>query len=238
MQGGDVSSTDIALPEDKLVKVVRAGPRAGGGAVINQLRGIFRQPEVIIGRGAPRGPGRTTSPRRKRARRSRSSTRCGTNCSRPSRRGSCICWSSGSMCGCMASRSGCGRTESPGSCVRWRAAGGLRRDAGDNFGRRRNDHGPHPDHVPEARRAGKLVVTPDGAAWAARPRVNNAMVKALARAFRWRKMLDRAFTRRSSCPGEGRERDLCQPHPAAYAAGAGYRGGNPRWVAACGAAAG
>ena len=36
----------------------------------------------------------------------------------------------------------------------------------------------------------KLVVTPDGAAWAPRPRVDNAMVKALARAFRWRKILD------------------------------------------------
>jgi hypothetical protein len=36
----------------------------------------------------------------------------------------------------------------------------------------------------------KLVVTPDGAAWAPRPRVDNAMVKALARAFRWRKLLD------------------------------------------------
>ena len=36
----------------------------------------------------------------------------------------------------------------------------------------------------------KLVVTPDGAAWAPRPRVDNAMVKALERAFRWRKMLD------------------------------------------------
>src|SRR5687768_16298638 len=36
----------------------------------------------------------------------------------------------------------------------------------------------------------KLVVAPDGAHWAPRPRVDNAMVKALARAFRWRKMLD------------------------------------------------
>jgi hypothetical protein len=34
------------------------------------------------------------------------------------------------------------------------------------------------------------VVTPDGAKWARRPRVDNAMVKALARAFRWRRMLD------------------------------------------------
>jgi hypothetical protein len=36
----------------------------------------------------------------------------------------------------------------------------------------------------------KLVVTPDGAEWAPRPRVDHAMVKALARAFRWRRMLD------------------------------------------------
>ena len=42
-----------------------------------------------------------------------------------------------------------------------------------------------------ASRAGRrLVLTPDGAAWAPRPRVDNAMVKAPARAFRWRKMLD------------------------------------------------
>ena len=34
------------------------------------------------------------------------------------------------------------------------------------------------------------MVTPDGAQWAPRPRGDNAMVKALARAFRWRKMLD------------------------------------------------
>jgi hypothetical protein len=48
-------------------------------------------------------------------------------------------------------------------------------------------------HIPltfRQRGGRKLVVTPDGAAWAPRPRVDNAMVKALARAFRWRKMLD------------------------------------------------
>ena len=48
-------------------------------------------------------------------------------------------------------------------------------------------------HVPMTfrKRGGrKLVVTPDGAEWAPRPRVDNAMVKALARAFRWRKSLD------------------------------------------------
>jgi hypothetical protein len=48
-------------------------------------------------------------------------------------------------------------------------------------------------HVPMTfrKRGGrKRVVTPDGAEWAPRPRVDNAMVKALARAFWWRKMLD------------------------------------------------
>ena len=48
-------------------------------------------------------------------------------------------------------------------------------------------------HIPltfRKRGGRKRVVTPDGAEWAARPRVDNAMVKALARAFRWRRMLD------------------------------------------------
>jgi hypothetical protein len=48
-------------------------------------------------------------------------------------------------------------------------------------------------HIPATfrKRGGrKLVVTLDGAEWAPRPWVDNAMVKALARAFRWRKMLD------------------------------------------------
>jgi hypothetical protein len=36
----------------------------------------------------------------------------------------------------------------------------------------------------------KMVVTPDDAAWAPRPRVGNALVRVLARAFRWQRMLD------------------------------------------------
>ena len=42
------------------------------------------------------------------------------------------------------------------------------------------------------RRGGrKVVMAPDGAAWApARPRVDSTLVKALARAFRWRRMLE------------------------------------------------
>jgi hypothetical protein len=48
-------------------------------------------------------------------------------------------------------------------------------------------------HIPltfRKRGGRKLVVTPDGAPSAPRPRVDNAMVKALARAFRWRRQLD------------------------------------------------
>ena len=47
-------------------------------------------------------------------------------------------------------------------------------------------------HVPFTfrKRGGRKLVTPDGAEWAPRPRVDNAMVKALARAFSWRRMLD------------------------------------------------
>jgi hypothetical protein len=48
-------------------------------------------------------------------------------------------------------------------------------------------------HVPMTfrKRGGrKMVVTPDGAPWAPWPRVDTALVKALARAFRWRRMLD------------------------------------------------
>ena len=64
-------------------------------------------------------------------------------------------------------------------------------------------------HIPltfRKRGGRKLVVTPDGATWAPRPRVDNAMVKALARAFRWRKMLDdgRARDAGGSGAGEGR----------------------------------
>ena len=49
-------------------------------------------------------------------------------------------------------------------------------------------------HVPltlRKRGGRKQIVTPQGTSWAApRARVDTAMVKALARGFRWRKMLD------------------------------------------------
>jgi hypothetical protein len=48
-------------------------------------------------------------------------------------------------------------------------------------------------HIPmtfKKRGGRKQIVTPDGAQWAPRPRVDSAMIKALARAFRWQRMLD------------------------------------------------
>ena len=83
-------------------------------------------------------------------------------------------------------------------------------------------------HVPLTftKRGGrKMVVTPDGADWAPRLSVDNAMVKALARAFRWRKMLDdrRACDDEGRCPGEGRRAVLREPDAAADAARAGHR---------------
>ena len=37
----------------------------------------------------------------------------------------------------------------------------------------------------------KLVVTPEGATWSpSRPRIDSTIIKALARAFRWRKLLE------------------------------------------------
>ena len=81
-------------------------------AVIDQLRGIFRQPEIVVGTcRAARAEADDITEVEVRAR-SLSSTRCGTSCSRPSRRGSLGCWSSGSTCGCAAWRFGYGRTGS------------------------------------------------------------------------------------------------------------------------------
>ena len=74
-------------------------------AVIDQLRGVFRQPEISSACGGRREPSRTTSPRTKRGKRCRNSTRSGTSSSPRSRRGSCSCLSSGWMCMARASRS-------------------------------------------------------------------------------------------------------------------------------------
>ena len=83
-------------------------------------------------------------------------------------------------------------------------------------------------HVPmtiRQRGGRKLVVAPDGApAWAPqRARVDSTMIKALARAFRWRRMLETgAVATVQGDRGEGEDQRLLrQPGAAADAAGAG-----------------
>ena len=63
-------------------------------AVIDQLRAVFRQPEIVAGTWKAARAHATTSPRPTPARRCSSSIRCGTNSSPPSRRASWRCWSS------------------------------------------------------------------------------------------------------------------------------------------------
>jgi site-specific DNA recombinase len=65
-------------------------------AVIDQLRAVFRQPEIVAGtwKAARAQDGEIAEA--DAARPCSSSTRCGTNSSRPSRRASWRCWSSGS----------------------------------------------------------------------------------------------------------------------------------------------
>ena len=79
------------------------------------------------------------------------------------------------------------------------------------------------------RRGGrKLVLAPDGAEVTAAPvtrHVDNAMVKAIARAFRWRDMLESGEYATISGDRHRREdqRVLRRPCPTADAAGAGHR---------------
>ena len=59
-------------------------------------------------------------------------------------------------------------------------------------------------HIPMTfrKRGGrKLVVVPDGAPWAPRPQIDNALVKALARAFRWQRILDDGVPGARNWPG-------------------------------------
>ena len=60
------------------------------------------------------------------------------------------------------------------------------------------------------------------------------MVKAIARAFRWRDMLESGeyATIREIAAAEKINADLRRARAAADAAGAGYRGGDPQWATA------
>ncbi len=101
-------STDV-LKRDADACTVRRVPAAEiESAVIEQVRGLLRSPEIIVRtwRAAREHPW-TVSPKPMCARRCSGSIRSGTNCSRPSRRGSSSCWSSGSMSPRTAPTSDC-----------------------------------------------------------------------------------------------------------------------------------
>ena len=85
----------------------------------------------------------------------------------------------------------------------------------------------------------KLVVSPDGVPTQVQPRsrVDDTLVKALARAFRWRKLLETGVhgTVDEIARAEGINRFLREPHPAPHLARAGHRRGDPRRPAAASA---
>ena len=86
-------------------------------------------------------------------------------------------------------------------------------------------------HVPMAfrRRGGrKLIVAPDGSAMPAAPprfNVDNVLVKALARGFRWRKLLDNGtYSTIKEIAAKERDRPLLRCRSSAsYVAGPGSR---------------
>ncbi len=82
----------------------------------------------------------------------------------------------------------------------------------------------------------KLVVSPDGVpAWVGPSSgVDDTLVKALARAFRWRRLLETGVhgTVDEIRPRRGDQRLLREPHPPPHPARARHRRGHPRRTAA------
>ena len=78
----------------------------------------------------------------------------------------------------------------------------------------------------------KVIIAPDGGdAWPpAKPRPDEALIRALARAHRWKRMLEDGAYQSAPEIAEAERRDprLRQPAAAADAIGAGDRGGDPR----------
>ena len=175
-------------------------------------------------RGAPRGPNRMTLPRTRRGRRSRHSFAVGRAV--PGRAGADRAAAGG------AGRCADARRRGPAAAERARRAcagsGGQREGggvtAGDGLGRRRDDHRPH-SHDVRKRGGRKLVVTPDGARVGAAAAGGQRDGEGAGAGVSVAEMLDDGHLRDvgGPCPGEGRERDLRQPSPAADAACAGHR---------------
>ena len=159
-------------------------------AVIDQLRGILRQPEIIVGNVA-RGAGGAGRHHRGRGARGAAPARPDVGGAVPGRAGADRAATGG------AGRCADARRGGPAAAERARGAGAGSGGQPEGGGMTRATVSVDGETITVripltfTKRGGrKLVVTPDGADWAPRPRVDNAMVKALARAFRWRKMLD------------------------------------------------
>ena len=159
-------------------------------AVIDQLRGIFRQPEIIVGtwRAARAEHDDITEDD---ARGGADATRPAVGRAVPGRAGP------DRAAAGRAGRRAHGRRRGPAAAERAVRAGardGRQQEGGGMTTRVPvSEDGSITIRIPMTfrKRGGrKVIVTPDGAPWAPRPRVDNAMVKALARAFRWRRMLD------------------------------------------------
>jgi hypothetical protein len=86
----------------------------------------------------------------------------------------------------------------------------------------------------------KQILAPPGSApWSPAPRVDNALVKAVVRAHRWRQMLE-SGEYASSAELEDREgqRFLCEPHPPTDPDCTRHHRGDPGWAPAHDAAVG
>ena len=195
--------------------------------------------EIIVGtwRAARAEQDDITEVSPRRGRRCSSSTRFGTSSSRPSRRGSCSCWSSGSRCGWTALTSARARTVLS-ALVREVAGAESRRAAMNKQVTVSADGQTVTVHVPLTfrRRGGRNLISAH-AGMARRGCCgrgsSNAMVEALARAFRWRKMLDTGVHATLEDLGRGPRapRLLRQPRPPADFPRAGDRRGDPAWAA-------
>ena len=161
-------------------------PRSRGGS----RRGIFRQPEMVVGtwRAARAEQDDITEEEARETLQQLDPVWDELFPAEQARPRSC--WSSGSMCEpLLGDQAPAKRAQRAGEGSGWQQEGG-----GVNTTATVSADGETIIvHIPIAfrRRGGrKMIVTPDGAPWAPRPRVDNALVKALARGFRWQRMLD------------------------------------------------
>ena len=179
---------------------MRGAQRAGGRGRRGGRRASAASAAHARDHCADVGGGEAARSRCRSARSSRpspTSRRCGMSSSRPSRRGSSGCWSSGSTSRPMACRFGC----APRGCRRWSRSCGHGRQSGMKTKRKmvgKNwefDGSTITVRIPMTwkRRGGrKVIIAPDGGdAWApAKPRPDETLIRALARAHRWKRMLE------------------------------------------------